>query len=224
MRKIRGLVKREEGLSLIELLVVVAIMGILATLTAVAVTGTTSKTKGAGKVNDEDTTGNAISAYAGEHPQGRNPTLDGCAPANSGGLASLTKVCDSSSGTGRPVQEFSIFEQDFAVDVNQDGAITTGNLVKVVPIIFTQFFTGDDNEARVFSINFVDDPKHAFEDVNGDSFKANTAARTEDGFILASVPVISTATGDCPAVLGKCPVWVINEFNEAIALLPGTSY
>ena len=234
MNMLRGFFKREEGLSLIELLVVVAIMGILATLTAVAVTGTTSKTKGSTKDNDQVTVTNAVSAYSGEHPQGRSPTFDGCTPQDDGGLKTLTKTCED-TGVAQ-LQKFLVNEADFGVDVdgqdrNTDGIADNDTAVPVVPIIWDQRFTGDDTKVKAFNLSFVDEPKHAFDLVDGTSVTtwkgssgiggvSPTGDRPEDDLQLPSLPDISK----CTTASGDCPVWVLNEFGEAKALLPGSVY
>ena len=220
----------EEGLSLIELLVVVAIMGILATLTAVAVTGTTTSTKGAGRTNDIGVVKNADSAYAGEHDQGRHPTIDGCLPGET--LSTITLVC---VGGGVAEFEFEVNEADVDVDVDGDGFKTSTN-VKVVPIVWNQFFgTGDLSDSSAGTdkafIDFVDTPSHAFDLVGTKNGWADrTLARTGDSATTITSPFTTYNSGDagdykdCKDSISACPVWVFNASGDATSLLANSVY
>ena len=226
MKRFGRLLKREEGLSLIELLVVVAIMGILATLTAVAVTGTTSTTKGATRLNDLVTVTNAVSAYSGEQTQGRFPTFDGCTPGSGNrGLSSLTKVCNADTGdaitaTNIPLDQFQIAETQVAVDINGDGDEDDGPQ-NVVPIVWGQNFTGDDGTTiKTLEDDFVDVPKHAFERIGGGNWKTETGDRPEDSGDVVTPSMTACKSG----TVSECPVWVLNSAGDAVALLAGTSY
>ena len=216
MARFKGTLKRDEGLSLIELLVVVAILGILASLTAVAVTGTTSSGKSVSKEGDENTVTKAASAYSAEQVEGRFPSLDGCLPGDKL-LSSL--ICSGSGTQSGDNQQFTVDETVVSVDVNKDGDILDAS-VTVVPIIWNQYFeTGDDQ--RIFKGDFLKVPKHGFELINGNSFSTNTeGTRPEDDVILTGVPDMTACASDADA----CPVWVFNEFSDAVALLKGGSY
>lgn len=214
MDSLRRFLGREEGLSLIEMLVVVAILGILASLTAVAVTGTTSSSKGVTKEGDEGTVTKAVSRYNAEHPAGRYPTLDGCLPGKT--LDKVTKTC----AAGKAAQEFAISEVDTKIDVDLDGLTTS--VVKVVPITWDQYFgTGDK---KTFKGDYVKVPAHGFETRLGGSFKTSTADRTEGGPALTGVPNLKASCAKAGGISGDCPVWVLNAFGDAVALIPGSSY
>ena len=224
--------KKEAGLSLIELLVVVAIMGILATLTAVAVTGTATTTKGATKANDEKTVSDAISAYSGEHTQGRLPTLDGCGVGE--GFGSVTKTCSIGTATGDGHEEFGVNEAFVGVDVNDDG--DTVDTVRVVPILWDQFFTADGAAEALTA--FVETPTHGFDLISGSDWESTTTGRLEDGVLVTNPFNSSAGSGDfvtCAAGTAGlsnpasgdvtlCPVWVINPAGDAIALLTSGTY
>ncbi len=230
MERLRKLLNREEGFSLIELLVVVAILGVLATLTAVAVTGTTSSSKSVTKVGDEATVTKGAASYSAEEAGARFPTLDGCLPGTALKLSTLT--CLSTEGTGDPVQRFRVDESALGLDVDGDGELASAD-VKLVPIIWNQSFTASDGSVKTFKGDFVATPKHAFELRNKTtSFKTTTGVRPEDGTSITGVPTTGDiAVCDAASVSGfttgdltKCPVWALNEFGEAVALLAGSAY
>ena len=217
MKKLARSLSRNEGLSLIEMLVVVAILGILASLTAVAVTGTTSSSKTVTKEGDENTVTKAVARYSSEHPEERYPTLDGCLAGETLNLTSLT------CGSGIGEQEFNVDETALSVDVDLDG-LTTSTSVKVVPITWEQYFE-IGSQSKTFDGDFVKVPGHGFETRVGDSFRTATGDRTEDTTTsITGVPDIATSCSVPGGSSGDCPVWVINEFGDAIALLPGSSY
>ena len=217
----RRVLGRQEGLSLIELLVVVAIMGILATLTAVAVTGTTTTSKGTSKTSDQAVVSSAEEAYLAEG--GRHPTLDGCLPGEK--LITLTLTC-SSPGTAD--QQFVVDETLVGVDIDGDGSITGDSTV--VPILWDQFL-GDtaDSSDKKFT-EFVNIPAHAFDTIRttADWKSGKTSARTEDGALIRSPDMTKckgfNQTAEASGDLEDCPVWVLNEFGDAKALLPDTRY
>ena len=209
------------------LIAAISVLGIVASLTAVAVTGTTSSSKGVTKAGDESTVTKAVSRYSAEHPGGRFPTLDGCLPGEGLNLLSLT--CSRNAGTpkGEAEQEFTVDEISLRVDADLDGAAAS-TAVEVVPIVWKQHFTYR-GETKTFEGDFLKAPRHAFEEQDGDSFLARSEARPEDDAPVKGVPDIAS----CHGFVGEtaftpdpadCPVWVLNEFGDAVALLPGTAY
>lgn len=141
-------------------------------------------------------------------------------------------TCDDSSvSSGIPLQQFEVDEEDFAVDVNGDGDTGDEN-VSVVPIIWAQFDTGSGS-TKTFNVDFLDEPKHAFDLVSTkDGWKTNTGVERPDGGTIVAPAAADIASCDLRADdltpntgdTGKCPVWVMNEFGEAVALLPGSVY
>lgn len=64
--KVGGLVKKEEGLTLTELLVVVSILGVLVGLVATGVTGGTTKSRAASFKEDQGRIQAALGSYYGD--------------------------------------------------------------------------------------------------------------------------------------------------------------
>ena len=216
--------RREDGLSLIELLVVVAIIGILSTLTVVAVQGTRSSATSRGRTNDIVTVTTAVRAFNSEHPHSRYPTLDGCLPEFD---LNPTLLCVANSGDAE--QQMTVTESAVDVDINGDG--DTGDTVEVVPIIWGQYFTGDDGFSNRPFTQFVDIPRHGQELVDGSSYTSNTELRQFDLVALiapsGTADTAGTNVGICDFATttgGACTVWVLNGSGGAVALLPGARY
>ena len=207
MRKVGRPPSIEVGFSLIEIIVVVAIIGILATITGLAVSGTSQKSRGATKDADEVTVTKAGRAYSAGHAQGRSPTLDGCLSGFTLDMATLT--CGTA---GTAERQFTVDETVVGTDVNRDGDATDTGLT-VVPIIWAQFFTGDDDTHEEFNPDFADLPRHAFDLVGTtDGWKSSTGPRTEDSSVLARPNI----TEDIAAVKASGTVTV-----SSFASLPG---
>ena len=223
--------RREDGLSLIELLVVVAIIGILSTLTVVAVQGTRSSATSRGRTNDITTVTTAVRAFNAEHPHSRYPTLDGCLPAFD---LNLNLLCVANSGSA--AQQMTVTEATVDVDINGDG--DTGDTLEVVPIVWGQYFTGDDDISNKPFTQFIDIPRHGQERVDGTSYQSNTEPRQFDNVALTTISgsgdadggVLNPATtdvGSCDSSVStadNCAVWVLNGSGDAVALLPGDRY
>jgi hypothetical protein len=107
------------------------------------------------------------------------------------------------------------------VDVDLDGLTTS--VVKVVPIIWDQYF-GTGVDKKTFKGDYIKVPAHGFETRTGGSFKVSTADRPEDEATLAGVPDLAASCAKAGGSSGDCPVWVLNAFGDAVALVPGSSY
>ena len=225
MKALAQVLKRQGGFSLVELMVVVSIMGVLVTMTIIATTGTTTTSKGASKDADTKTISDSVKTYVAEHNHGRQPTLDGCLPGKS--LNTLTLTCSTSGGT-EAAQQFSVDESEVGVDIDGDGSVTGDSTA--VPILWDQFYgeTGDGTDRALTT--YVSLPKHALDTIGTASAwkSGSTANRTEDGASLRS-PDMTACKGFVGTPSGSgdtadCPVWILNEFGEAKALLPDTRY
>jgi prepilin-type N-terminal cleavage/methylation domain-containing protein len=127
----RTLIKRlhgdQRGLSLLELTVVAAILSILAALTAVAVSGTTSTTREVARANDIAEMQKAVDRFANEGTAGEQPTTTSALP---------------DTGGTQGVDYYIVEESVLAVDVNVDG--DTSDTLNVLPISWTA--TDDDSD------------------------------------------------------------------------------
>ncbi len=139
---IKRLLSAQRGRSLLELTVVAAIISILASLTAVAVTGTTSTARSVSRASDISEMQKAVMRFEGE--TGTYPTTS-------------TYVADSTGVEG--TDYFQVVEGPTGVnfDVNDDGDVT--DALNVVPIDWDA--VAPDNDARIFASHFIGKLKHA---------------------------------------------------------------
>lgn len=157
-RFIRRFSRGQEGLSLLELTVVAAIISILAALTAVAVTGVSTSTRGTVRDSDMTEVSKAVEAFVGAQAASQYPTTSSC---KAGQIPnSVTSVC--ATGGVEDTDWDTISEVTYGVDINLDGDATDTTL-KVVAISWTK----DVGDGRTFSPDFATKPKHADETVAG---------------------------------------------------------
>lgn len=76
---IRRLLKDKRGLTLMELVVVLSILGILAAIVTPAVTGATTGGRATAAKGDIKNTQEAVDRYQGDEPASKYPTSDGAA-------------------------------------------------------------------------------------------------------------------------------------------------
>ena len=246
MRVISRKFKREEGLTLLELTVVTMILTLLTSIIGLAVSGRSSETRRATQVSDEGTVQRALDRYSGEHPQGRYPTLNGCAPEHILDLVNLK--CAIPGEETNPVQvdsnnlEFVFSEAMSARDFNDDG--DTDDSFVVAPIIWHKAFNfqvplSQSEEVKRFLGDFVPrEPKHAFEFFGGvdDSWEDGENFDPDElGNITIDPSRITAPAGLIPGSngidvrIGQVPIWVIGVFKsnsgvQVKVLLPESRY
>jgi prepilin-type N-terminal cleavage/methylation domain-containing protein len=210
-RRLIRFLKEQKGLTLLELTVVAAILSLLAALTAVAVTGTVSQSRATTKTTDTAEIQKAVDNYAGQHPQGRYPTPDGCLPGT--GLDTASFTC--SATVTEHSQVFTASESTLGVDLDGDGQLTSS--VKLVPIIWDNGFIDANGNTVTFYPDFVGKlPNHAYDrcapgqaceswvkygtaDYDSDGVTDYVAGDTVDAITsleLASLPVVWALDGN----------------------------
>ena len=244
--KVSRAVGRESGLTLLELVVVTAILGLMSAIISLSVTGRSTQSRGAIRETDVATIQRAMDAFVGEHPQARHPTLNGCPPDRI--LDLITGSCVAPGNQTSPTRvntrnlQFTFEEASSGADLNGDG--DSEDSYTVVPILWhkafkqTQAFSQQE-EVKRFLLDFVrKEPKHAFEFLAGadDSWKDGENFDPDDlGNNPTNSSLITAPSGLGPGEnridpdVDQVPVWVIGIFDpnsglEVRNLLPESRY
>lgn len=225
-----GLVKAEDGLTLLELVVVTGILALLSAIISLSVTGRSTETKGAAKVADEATMQRAMERFSGEHPQGRFPTLNGCLPRQV--LDLVTKECVIGGSETSTVRvdtnnlQFDFHESLSGVDLNDDGELD--DVYRVAPVIWDKAFksTGilsSKEKVSRFLGNFIPRvPKHAFDFFDGldDSWEDgensdpdNLGRDPSNPSVITAPSGVGSGENRISVDIGQVPVWVIGIFD-----------
>ena len=214
---------------MLELVVVTSILALLSAIIALSVGGRGSQSRTVARAADESTMQQAVERYAGEHPQARFPTLNGCLAGHS--LDLVSKECFPSGSVPNPARsnsnnlEFVIAESD-TLDLNKDGDV--GDSFRVVPLIWDKGFRSSlplsqDEVSRHFVPDFVPrPPKDAFDFLGGldDSWEDGRNLDPDELENVESAPGLIKA----PIGLGpgensinpqsdQVPIWVIGVFQ-----------
>ena len=238
--------RRQRGLTLLELIVVSAILGLLSAIISLSVMGRSTESRAAAKEADVGTVQRAMDTFTGEHPQSRYPTLNGCAPGRILDLITLTcaKPGDVTNAfrTDTANLQFSVDEARTGVDLNKDGDLD--GFFDVAPIIWnkafrrSQLLTGTEL-VKTFLLDFVrQEPKHAFEFLGGideswedgenlDPDRVGNVAR--DSALITAPAGIGAGDNLINTVIDQVPVWVIGVFDpnrgvEVRNLVPDSKY
>ena len=231
-----------DGLSLLELTVVAAILGVLAAMVAVAVTGQATESRSTAQLADVSEVQKSVDAYAGQHPHGRYPTLNGCLPGAV--LDLVTSRCVAPGLVTDPAQvdatnlEFVVSESTVGMDLSGD--VDTNDLGTVAPLLWAKAFRGTDQSIKRFSGGFVQrSPKHAFAFLSGtDPDGGWRTGRQPDADGLGDIDADdlgNSLTITAPAGIGsgddqidastlQVPVWVIDGRGAVYNLLPAGRY
>ncbi|MBI2165523.1 MAG: hypothetical protein HYU29_03860 [Chloroflexi bacterium] len=232
--------RRQRGLTLLELSVVSGILTLMAGLVALAVTGRTTGTRATAQVVDISQIQKAVDAFTGEHPQGRYPSLNGCIGGQV--LDLLTRMCVSPGQVVSASQvnysnlEFPFSESSAGADLNSDG--DTDDTFILVPMIWEKAFEGEGAaKTKRFVPNFLArHPKHAYDFLAGadTSWKDGVNSDPDQLGNIVGNPGLITALEGFGAgpnrinlSIAQTPVWAIGNIDGAIRvvnLLPQTRY
>lgn len=232
---IRHFFTSQSGFTLLELTVVSAILGILAGIVAFSVSGQASQGRSAAQIADTAEIQKAVDNFAGQHPQGRFPTLNGCLTGLVLDLVTLECVNSSDVLDNGQVEsenlEFSITESEIDMDLN--GNDDTADTLDVVPIIWAKAFLDDSGDIRRFAGSFIQrEPKHAFEFFDGndpdwkDGRNTDPDGLGDDGVSDSITAPEGLGAGDneIDLSLNQYPVWIITESGIVFNILPPSRY
>ena len=228
--KVGRAARGEEGLTLLELVVVTSILAVLSAIISLSVTGRSTEGRAAVQVADEATIQRAVDRFSGEHPQGRFPTLNGCPPdrildlVSSECVVAGTEINPSQIDTNN--LEFVLDEVVSGVDLNEDGDIEDS--FNVAPIIWhkafkTRIALSQQDVVRRFLGDYVPQPpKHAFDflggtdDVweDGENFDPDNLGNIPiDPSIITAPSGLGAGANRINTSIGQVPVWVLGVFK-----------
>jgi prepilin-type N-terminal cleavage/methylation domain-containing protein len=219
---LKNLLWRQKGLTLLEMAVVGAILSILAGLTAVAVTGSSSQASQAALSSDLSEVAKAISNYSGQHPpRSQYPTLTGCLPG---------QVRDSATSTCMPG---GVEAQPWPVGAAPSSVATwLSDTANWTAIIWGKAYS-QAGEVKYFDKDFLGKlPRHAFEH-NDTGLSACTRIVSDPDNVLTSgikVPDCAgsgdTSSTECTSALApsNAPVWVMDRVGVPHVVLVEGKY
>ena len=213
---LRRLTRGNRGLTLLEMAVVAAILSILAGLTSVAVTGSSTAASGAALEADTGEVGKAVSSYSGQHPRSEYPTRDGCLPGQmrfaAGCGAFGTAANWPTTGAQSDIDSWLQTSANWAAIVWDKSYTTQG-------------------ETRYFGIDFLGKlPAHAKEHANATlSPWTRTAVDPDNATKMLGLPNCAGSTDTAAACAGSsaatnAPVWVLDKTGAARVVIVATAY
>lgn len=197
---------REKGVTLLELVVVLSIMAVIASIVAPAVGGKTTGGRGTAKVSDIATTQGAVDNYVGEAP---------------------ASVSYPVNGNQKPTNATGGYHATITSFVMPDGSSAT---LYVKPVDFTSSFSavGEGGEAtKTFVPNYLKTyPKHS--GATGSTSDPNVLATTANftGGVISFTGGRDYTPG---GTIGALPatsigVWVIDQNSRVWVLLDDSAY
>lgn len=214
---LQRLTRGNRGLTLLEMAVVGAILSILAGLTSVAVTGSSTAASGAALQSDLTEVQKAVSSFSGQNPRSEYPTLNGCLPGQ-------VKIAGACSAQGTPAAWPTSAAQS---DINT----WLQSSANWVALLWDKGYTRQ-GETRFFAKDFLGKlPRHAKEHADS-TLSPWTRTPVTD-------PDVPTSTMDLPNCAGaadtnanctgtaaatNAPVWVIDKTGTVRVVVTPTAY
>lgn len=197
---------REKGVTLLELVVVLSIMAVIASIVAPAVGGKTTGGRGTAKASDTATVQGAVDNYVGEAP---------------------ASVSYPVNGNQKPTSATGGYQAKITGFVMPDGSSAT---LYVKPVDFKSSFSavGESAEAtKTFVPNYLKTyPKHS--GATGSTSDPNVLASTTNftGGVISFTggKDYTPTTGDRTTVADSIGVWVIDQDSRVWVLLDDSAY
>lgn len=214
---LRRLTIGKRGLTLLEMAVVGAILSIMAGLTAVAVTGSSTSASASALQSDLTEVQKAVSSYSGQNPRSEYPTLNGCLPGQ-------VKIASACTAQGTPAAWPTSGSQS---DINT-WLQSSSNWVAV---LWDKGYTRQ-GVTRFFGQDFLGKlPRHAKEHADG-TLSPWTRTPLPDPDVSTSTMAVPNCAGAADtnsactgtAAATNAPVWVLDKTGTARVVITPTSY
>lgn len=213
---LRRLTSGKRGLTLLEMAVVGAILSILAGLTSVAVTGSSTAASGSALQSDLTEVQKAVASYSGQNPRSEYPTLNGCLPGQ-------VKAAGGCSAQGTP----AAFPTSGSMTEIGTWLQTSSNWAA---ILWDKGYTRQ-GETRFFGKDFIGKlPRHAKE--HADTTLSSWTRTAVDPDVVTSTMLLPNCAGvadtnsNCASAVAavNAPVWVLDKTGTARVVISPTAY
>lgn len=206
----------QRGLTLLEMAVVGAILSILAGLTAVAVTGSSTAASESALTSDLSEVDKAVSSYSGQHPRSEYPTLNGCLPGQ-------TKISGLCATTSSPAPWPTTENPTTVLTWLQSNA-------NWAAIVWNKSYS-QAGVTREFGTDFLGRlPRHAKEHADaGFTLWVRNVTDPDNALLSLLVPNCAGAADNHSNCVGAiaanyAPVWVLDKDGVVRVVIPPSSY
>ena len=196
------LLRAQEGITLLEMTIVVFVLALLSTLVVGAVTGRSTESRDTAVINDLKEVQNAVDGFAAAHPAARYPTQDGCLPGEI--FIAETPIKDGACEKGP-----------------NPGPFNVNNSATWRAIIWERGFKTRDSPpaTKTFTPHFLQQAaKHGFEHNDGTPWPTTTVTIVDPasfGGLVQSVRV--------PDINGTA-AWVLDRDGVVHVTIPSSAY